>query len=61
MNNSKGQNILEYILLVVAFVLVVLYFLGPRGPFKRAVNDVLDGSIDQIDRMVHNITFDNPK
>ena len=49
MKDRKGQNVVEYILLVAAVVVVFILFLGPNGPFKKAVeNSLMKGTVTQI-------------
>jgi len=55
MRSKKGQNIIEYTLLIVSFIIIFLYFLGPYGPFKRMINGVLDGSIKQFEDGVNKL------
>ena len=37
--NKRGQNIIEYLLLVAAVCVVVIVFLGPTGPFRAALEN----------------------
>ena len=49
MRNAKGQNMVEYILLVTAVLLVCIYFLNPAtGPMTQSVNVSLNSILNQI-------------
>ena len=54
-----GQNIIEYLLLTVAVILVLLLFLGPQGFFRGAFERTLDISFNQINSIAQNIDFGN--
>ena len=56
-NNRKGQNVVEYILLVVAVVVVCIFFLRQNGPFKSAVEKSLDTTTQRIDKASSEIKF----
>lgn len=50
MNNQKGQNIIEYILMAVAIILVFLVILNPRtGTLKNSVERTLNSTTDKLD------------
>lgn len=54
--NSNGQNIVEYILLVVAVLLVFFVFLNPHGsPLKNSVETTLNSTINLIDNAASEI------
>ncbi len=55
--NCRGQNVLEYIILVAITLLTMSYFLLPYRTFHQAANSVLDGSVNQIENMVNLATF----
>ena len=46
----EAQQIIEYLLLFVAVVVVLIVFIGPFGPFRGAVNRVIDISLNQVER-----------
>ena len=49
MRNNKGQNAVEYVLLVVAVLTVLIVFLNPHGKYKSAVEHMLfSGTVNQI-------------
>ena len=50
-NNARAQNMVEYILVVTAFILVFLIFLAPSGVFKKKLNRVLDKSVGMLENM----------
>jgi len=47
-SNQQAQQIIEYLLLFAAVVVIVLYFTSPLGPFRDSVNRVLDQSLNEI-------------
>lgn len=49
MKNNKGQNMVEYILLVTAVLLVCVYFFNNKGPMPSAINSTLNSIVNQID------------
>ena len=53
MKNSKGQNLIEYILLVTAVLLVCIYFFTTQsgGPMPQAINSSLNGIVNQINNL----------
>lgn len=56
--NFKAQNIIEYILLVVAVLLVFLVFLNPKsGPMKNSVEKTINGTVNMIDSAANEIKF----
>ncbi len=54
--NNKGQNVIEYILLVVAVVLVCLAFFN-NGAMKQSVNASLNVTIHQLQNITNEIRF----
>ena len=40
--NKRGQNIIEYLLLVTAVAVVVIVFLSSNGPFRGALENSLN-------------------
>lgn len=40
--NRKGQNIIEYLLLVTVLVIVCIFFLARRGPMENSMKKTLD-------------------
>ncbi len=58
MENNKAQNIVEYILIVVAVVLVGLVFLNPQsGAVKKSVETTLNSTVDAVDNITQSIKF----
>ena len=55
--NQKGQNILEYVILLVGIITVLMLFLAPNGIFRRHLTDTLDTSVNMVDDMVDNLNF----
>ncbi len=46
---QKAQSVIEYVLLVAAIIAVLVVFLNPTGPFKRAIENQLNTAI--VDRL----------
>lgn len=45
----RGQNFIEYLILVVGVVLVLFYVMNPKsGPMKNAIENVFNGTIKGI-------------
>ena len=40
--NKRGQNIIEYLLLVTAVAIVAIVFLSSNGPFRGALENSLN-------------------
>jgi preprotein translocase subunit SecG len=61
MRDAKGQNIVEYVMLVAAVIVVCVIFLQPRagGPMHDSVNAVLSGMVNQIDSGTSMIQFNS--
>jgi Flp pilus assembly pilin Flp len=53
MRDKKGQNIIEYVLLVVAILIVCIYFFANNsgGPMSQSVNASLNSIINQINNI----------
>jgi hypothetical protein len=57
---NKGQNVIEYLLLVVAVVVVLLVFMNPQGgPMKNAMENIANGTVAGIDRLNKELKFGN--
>jgi len=56
MRSSRGQNLVEYILLVTA-VLVVGIFFFTKGPMQQAVNSSLYTVVNDINNLNSQIQF----
>ncbi len=54
---KRGQNTVEYVLLVVAVMLVMIPFLAPNGPFHTKVGKVGDSIVNKIDEATSSINF----
>jgi len=56
MRNNKGQNLIEYILLVTAVLLVCIYFFTTRsgGPMPTAINTSLNSIVQEINNPPYN-------
>ena len=51
MKDSKGQHMVEYVLLVVAILLVCIYFFTAKGPMPNAINATLNSIVNQINNI----------
>ena len=60
LNDPRGQNVIEYILLVVAVVVVFIIFLNPQGKYKAAIeNKLFDGTVKQLENTRSGIQFNS--
>jgi len=52
---NGGQSTLEYIVLVTGVVAILILFLGPTGPFRKAYNDTMSqgtsGMVNMANRL----------
>ncbi len=55
--NNRGQNVIEYILVVTAVVLVFVVAFAPNGRFHQAVKKNLDSVVPAIDQSSDSIKF----
>jgi hypothetical protein len=57
--NSKGQNIIEYILVTAAVIAVLIAFTrtSSDGPVRNALDNVLNATVDDISRMKGELKF----
>ena len=55
--NNRGQNVVEYILLVTAVVLVFAALMAPGGRFHQAVNKDIRSIVPAIDQGTNSIKF----
>ena len=53
----KGQSVFEYIILIAGVIVVFIVFLNPFGPFRDTVENVINGTVDQLNGMVNAIDF----
>ncbi len=59
--NNKGQNVIEYILLVVAVLTVFILFLNPQGSYRQAIDKtVLNGTTTLIENLNNELQFPPP-
>lgn len=58
MKQQEGQNLIEYILLVTAVLIVCIYFFT-TGPMQQAVNNSLYMLSNKIDQFNSEIQFNN--
>ena len=52
MFNCKGQNTIEYILVLVILIVIVLYAIGEKGFVTKAVNASLESTVSGIEKSV---------
>lgn len=58
MRDNKGQNIIEYILLSVAAILVFVLILQPRtGALNNSVNRTLNSTLNSLDQLSQKIVI----
>ena len=48
MKNKPGQNVIEYVLLLVLIIVVLVVALGPNGIFTEKVKEALNVAVDGI-------------
>ena len=58
MRDSKGQNMVEYVLLVTAVLFVCIYFCRPGGLMSTSVNASLNSIVNQINNINSQIKFE---
>ena len=52
MQGSRGQNIIEYVLLVAAVLLVCIYFFSTHGgPMAVGINGSLNSIVNQVNHL----------
>jgi len=56
--NQKGQNMIEYILIFVAVILVILLAISPQGFYTQSVNKTLELSVNTIGSMAQSLNYD---
>lgn len=49
--NRKGQNTIEYVIVVAVVIAAILAFLGPSGPFRSALNTTLNTATGTMEMM----------
>lgn len=54
---KKGQHIIEYILLVVVTVVIALAFTSRNSRYHEAVENVLEMTVNQVDKLTEEIRF----
>ena len=52
MRNTKGQNMVEYVLLVTAVLLVCIFFYNSStGPMPGIINATLNSMVNQVNNL----------
>jgi hypothetical protein len=60
LQGDRGQNIIEYLLVVVAVVVVVLALTNTRnGPMKNALENIFDTTVNGVSRLNSELKFSN--
>jgi Flp pilus assembly pilin Flp len=58
MRDNKGQNMVEYVLLVGAVLLVCIFFYSSStGPMPTIINATLNSMVNQVDNLNSQIQF----
>lgn len=57
---KKGQSTLEYIIMVTGVVVILIFFLGPTGPFQKAYNKTLEYGTNGMDDMANKLSTSRP-
>jgi len=57
MRNAKGQNMVEYVLLVTAVLLVCIYFFTTSSPMPNSINAALNSIVNQLNNLNSQIKF----
>ena len=56
--NQKGQNVVEYALLVVAIMVVVIAFVGKGAFFRNSIEGIINDIPDSINRLNNEINLE---
>ncbi len=56
-HSTEGQNIIEYLLLMVTCILIFLVFLSPSGLFRNRIENTVNGTVNQLEDMANNVVF----
>lgn len=58
LQNKKGQNVIEYLLLTAIVALICIIFFSPtNGPMKSGMENVFNDTVKDIDRLRDEIKF----
>jgi len=57
MKKIKGQNVIEYILLCVAVLIVCIFFFAKQGPMGNVLNSALGSVVTEINNVNSQIQF----
>ena len=49
MNNRSGQNLIEYVLLLVLVITLLVIVLGPNGVFTRRIDGTLNAAFNGME------------
>ena len=52
-----AQSAIEYVLVVAIAMAALIFFLGPTGRFKNAVNYSVQMSVNQMVNMINSVTI----
>ena len=53
---KKGQATIEYILLVTAVLVILIWFLGESGPFRGAINNAYQSGTEGMTTMANRLS-----
>ena len=59
-NSTKGQNVLEYLLLVMAVLITLIVIFFKDNLFKSRVQEALNATVNMIDSARNEINFGIP-
>jgi Flp pilus assembly pilin Flp len=60
LRDNRGQNVIEYLLVVVAIVFVVIAFMNTQnGPMKNALDNVFSDTVNDIQGLNRELKFSN--
>lgn len=52
---KKGQSTLEYLIMVTGVIVVLIFFLGPGGPFSQSFNKTLAYGTNGMEKMANKL------
>lgn len=59
MRNAKGQNMIEYLMLVVAVLIVCIYFYSSSGPLPTIINASVYSIVNEVQNLNSEIQINN--
>ena len=55
--HQQGQNVIEYLILLVSCIVVFLVFLNPSGLFKNQMETIVNQTVNQLEDMASNVAL----